>query len=259
MTPAEFDLVAPYYDSTRKAPSEEAMSAVAEALEGAHDVLEGGLGTGRYALLLEARGFRMTGADISRGMLARAREKGIDRVLLADLHHLPFPDGSFDAGLIIHVLQLVPDPVRVLGELARVARHRVVAQLPDHRAGGPSLRGKVRERYAELAREMGYPLADHRRYWENSDRVLQMAPPDRVHEVREDISPDPDPEKQWKDLRTFGGLITVPPEVHDKIVARLRAELAEEPAPEGPRSRALRIASWDPPRLRTALRSVAGA
>lgn len=250
---SEFDLVAPYYDSTRKPPSEEDLDAVAQALHGAKEVLEGGVGTGRYALPLLRRGFRMTGVDISREMLRRSREKGLDRVLLGDLHRLPFPDGRFDAGLLIHVLQLLPEPTEVLGELARVSRSRVVAQLPDFRAGGISLRGELRERYAELAREMGHPLPDRRRYWENSERVLQQLPPDQVLEVREDITPDPDPERRWRDLRTFGGLITVPEEVHERIVARLRAEHVQAQAPEGPRTRALRIASWEAPRLRTRL------
>jgi SAM-dependent methyltransferase/uncharacterized protein YbaR (Trm112 family) len=51
---------------------------------------------------------------------------------IADLHRLPFRDGSFDKVVCSQVLEHVDDPIRVFGELARVVRPggRVFLSLP---------------------------------------------------------------------------------------------------------------------------------
>ncbi|MDE1819328.1 MAG: methyltransferase domain-containing protein [Euryarchaeota archaeon] len=251
----EFDLVAPLYDATRRPPSPAELGAVAEALQTCTEVLEAGVGTGRFAKPLSDRGFHLTGVDISREMLKRAGEKGLPRLLQADVHRLPFRDGAFEASLIIHVLQLIPEPARALEELARVARERVVAHLPDHRSGGLALRGELLQRYGEIAAEMGHPLPPRRRFWENTERVLRDLPPERVFVVEEDISPPTDPEMRWRDLRGFGGLITVPPEMHERIVARLLEEGRGDELPLGPRTRTLRVAVWETSGLRQLMKN----
>lgn len=253
----EFDLVAPVYDETRRPPHELELGTVLKALGGARDVLEGGIGTGRFARPLTDQGVRVTGVDLSRGMMQRAREKGLARLVQGDLLHLPFHDASFDAALLVHVLQLVPSPEDVLLELARVASDRVVAQLPELHHGGSSRRGDLRRRYLEIASEMGWQAPSPPRYWGNSERVLALAPPDRI-EVAEVTPPgDTDPERVWKDLRSFGGLIVIPPEVHERVVARLREEMGPRELPHGPRHRSLRVAVWDAGALRAVLRAKA--
>ena len=59
------------------------------------DILEAGCGTG--LLLAEAArvGRSALGLDLSRGMLARARERGL-RVVQGSLTRLPLPDASVD-------------------------------------------------------------------------------------------------------------------------------------------------------------------
>jgi arsenite methyltransferase len=65
------------------------------------------------------------GVDISRPMLARAvRSEAGPHVgfLRADAQRLPLRDQTVDAAVSIAVLQLIPDPVATLSEIARVLR-----------------------------------------------------------------------------------------------------------------------------------------
>ncbi len=235
----EFDLVAPVYDATRHPPSEAELDAVVAALEGPADLLEAGVGTGRYALPLTARGLPVTGIDISTEMMRRAREKGIARLVRADLNRLPFADGTFDAALIVHVLQLLPDPFRAIAELTRVARERVVAVVPQH--GHGERRQTFRRRYRELAAARGIELPPRPRYWENGERLIAACPPTAVRRV--EVPPDPDRMRSWEDHRSFGGFISVPEDVHREIVAEIRREMGDRERP-APRPRTLLVATW---------------
>ena len=94
-------------------------------------VLEIGCGTGvvlRDVMALAGRRGEVTGLDVSRTMLARARRlaRGIAgaplRLRQGDGHELPFASGRFDVSLAITVILHVADPLRVVKELARVTR-----------------------------------------------------------------------------------------------------------------------------------------
>lgn len=247
----EFDLVAPVYDATRRPPSEAELAAVVEALGGPTELLEAGVGTGRFAVPISGHGIRVTGIDISLEMMRRAREKGVTRLLRADLHHLPFHDRSFDTSLIVHVLQLIPDPLLALTELARVARHRVVAVFPDR--GGWETGGDrygFRKLYREIAAEKGITLPERPRYWESALKLLETHPPAHVTVVSETVPRDPDRERAWADMRAFGGLIAVPEEVHKEIIAEIRKRRGDRPPREEMRTRRLQVAWWEPEALR---------
>jgi ubiquinone/menaquinone biosynthesis C-methylase UbiE len=101
-------------------------------IEAGARVLEVGCGTGvvvRDLARLVGRRGEIVGVDLSRRLLARARELGRDaargpRIALrvADGASLPFAAGRFDAALAITVILHVPDPLRVAREMARVTR-----------------------------------------------------------------------------------------------------------------------------------------
>ena len=48
------------------------------------------------------------------------------QVVLYDGARMPFQDGAFDTAIAMYVLHHTPDPARVLGEMKRVSRQRIV-------------------------------------------------------------------------------------------------------------------------------------
>ncbi|MFZ5751989.1 MAG: class I SAM-dependent methyltransferase [Pseudomonadota bacterium] len=91
-------------------------------------VLEVGVGTG-LALPMYRPGLVVTGIDASDAMLARAEEK-VERLALTQVHALrrmdaramDFADATFDSVAAMHIMSVVPDPERVLAEMARVCK-----------------------------------------------------------------------------------------------------------------------------------------
>lgn len=91
-------------------------------------VLEVGVGTG-LALRHYDRRLSVTGVDYSAEMLDKARAKVADEGLqnVVALHRmdartLAFPDESFDHVAAMHVISVVPEPEKVMAEIARVVR-----------------------------------------------------------------------------------------------------------------------------------------
>ena len=117
------------------ATSQEAVIARFLAPIGGRTILDVGTGTGRAAIALARRGAVVTGVDASMEMLAVARTRAADQhvdvsFIHGDAHGLAFDDGAFDAVVCLRVLMHTPDWRQSLGELCRVARHRVVFDYP---------------------------------------------------------------------------------------------------------------------------------
>ena len=90
----------------------------------ARAVLEVGCGTGVIAEELVRFGpAHVVGLDLNLEMLAFARQQGdsVDYVQ-GDAHVLPFPGNSFDVVVCHYLLLWLADPVRGVGEMARVIR-----------------------------------------------------------------------------------------------------------------------------------------
>jgi phosphatidylethanolamine/phosphatidyl-N-methylethanolamine N-methyltransferase len=92
------------------------------------NVLEVGIGTG-LALSFYRPHIAVTGVDLSVDMLARAQARatrmGLHNVAALqqmDARQLDFPDASFDHVAAMHIMSVVPEPERVLAEMARVCR-----------------------------------------------------------------------------------------------------------------------------------------
>lgn len=100
------------------------------------DVLEVAVGTG-LNLAHYPPGVRLTGVDLSPGMLAVARARaaaaGHDVDLReADAQALPFVDASFDTVVCTLSLCAIPDHRAAIGEMARVLRPGGTLLLLDH-------------------------------------------------------------------------------------------------------------------------------
>ena len=89
------------------------------------EVLEIATGPGLLAKHVAPAAKRMIATDYSDGMIAEAKKGEYPDNLtfeIADAMHLPYKDNSFDAILIANALHIVPDPEKVLREIARVLR-----------------------------------------------------------------------------------------------------------------------------------------
>lgn len=94
----------------------------------AGSVLEVGVGTG-LSLPQYAPHLRVTGVDFSSDMLERARARVIEKklshvagLLRMDARELDFPDDRFDTVVAMHLISVVPEPERVMAEMARVCK-----------------------------------------------------------------------------------------------------------------------------------------
>lgn len=92
-------------------------------------ILDVGCGTADLLAKLRPRK-RVLGIDMTPAMLAAGPGRGY--VAASAAEHLPFADASFDGAVSINLLEHVPEPSRVLKELARVLCNggRVVLTTP---------------------------------------------------------------------------------------------------------------------------------
>ena len=82
-----------------------------------------GCGSGAFTHILQARGYRPTGLDISPKLIELARTKyPAIEFAEGDVEHLPFADGSLDGVLLSGLVHHLPDPARCAAEAFRVLR-----------------------------------------------------------------------------------------------------------------------------------------
>lgn len=121
-------------------------------------VLEVGIGTG---LALEFYGphVQVTGIDLSAEMLreadARARKRRLRNLVALeqmDAREIQYPDAAFDHVAAMHIMSVVPEPERVLDEMARVCRPGGSVMIANHFAG--------RAEGWTLAERLAAPLAN---------------------------------------------------------------------------------------------------
>jgi len=129
MRKADYSRIASFYDEGRSLSEQSIalwlglISKLSKASEGAK-VLDLGCGTGRIALQMATQlQFRVTGADSSKEMLAKAKEKdaaGLIKWDCQDAERLKYPDDSFDVVFMSHLLHHVNSPSKVIRECERV-------------------------------------------------------------------------------------------------------------------------------------------
>jgi SAM-dependent methyltransferase len=101
---------------------------------GGHPVNTLEVGCGDGALLCELRrrnfGGTLSGVEITQAAVDIARRRAeISAVELYDGLHLPAADGTYELGVLSHVLEHVPDPAALLKEVSRVCR-AVLVEVP---------------------------------------------------------------------------------------------------------------------------------
>jgi SAM-dependent methyltransferase len=161
---------------------------VANALRSraAEDVKLLDVGCGDGALLAELAARRpwwsYTGVEVAQAAaeIAARRLRGIP-VETYDGERLPWPDGSFDAGVLSHVLEHVADPVAVLREAARVCG-LVVVEVPLERNLSARRRAK-REHAEEIGHVQLFTRAD-------VGRIVEAAGLERREEATDTLSRD---------------------------------------------------------------------
>ncbi len=133
-------------------------------------VLEVGVGTGKN-MPYWPRDANVTAIDLTPGMLDRARQRGAELHLKADLRlgdvqALDFPDASFDTAVATFVFCSVPDPILGLRELRRVVKPGGQIILLEHMRSRNELVGKIMDVFNPLVvRIMGVNI--NRRTLEN--------------------------------------------------------------------------------------------
>lgn len=220
--PLSFERVADEYESSRPLPPQIADRLARRVLTGAREddwYLDAGAGTGRVGRALAARHSRTIGLDVSPAMLRHA--VGLHRAR-ADIRALPLPDARIGGILCLHVLHLLPDWRRALGELLRVLRPggiltlgfeerrptrvlefflesaRQESVLPPHPGGSPAqIDAALRER--GLAVRSRRPAGLRWRYPQTAAQTIEQL-----------------------ERRTFSLLWEMPEPAHARLVARAR-------------------------------------
>ena len=154
---------APVYDNTFGWVASEGRKHAVEIINQSRGrVLEVGVGTG-LSLPAYRRQLEIVGIDLSPEMLAKARERvaqlGLTNVTglhEMDAGDLKFPDASFDTVVAMYVMTVVPDPEKVMRELARVCRPGGEVLIVNHFSTEEGMRGWVERRMAPFADKLGW-------------------------------------------------------------------------------------------------------
>ncbi|MCC5986699.1 MAG: class I SAM-dependent methyltransferase [Pararhodobacter sp.] len=154
---------APIYDSTFGRITQMGRRRAVEAVNaGQGRVLEVGIGTGlslsRYAPHLE-----VTGIDYSDDMLARARRRvqaeglaHVRELRQMDARVLDFPDGHFDTVVAMYLVSVVPEPERVMAEIARVCKPGGQVIIVNHFAREKGPMAWIERAFSPLADRLGW-------------------------------------------------------------------------------------------------------
>ncbi|MFD1696285.1 class I SAM-dependent methyltransferase [Roseibium aestuarii] len=152
---------APVYDLVFRAPLYWGRRAAVDTINPlAGKVLEAGVGTG-MSLSRYRPHLSVTGIDLSREMLDKARKRAthmphVDAILEMDAGNLDFPNSHFDVTVAMYLLPVVPDPRKVMAELARVTRPGGQVILVNHFSAERGIRATLERLLARASDTIGW-------------------------------------------------------------------------------------------------------
>jgi ubiquinone/menaquinone biosynthesis C-methylase UbiE/DNA-binding XRE family transcriptional regulator len=275
------------YDETRRALDEHTLNGIKYMLtkHHCHSILEIGVGTARVALPLANSGFEVTGLDISKRMIEKAQTKGITNLILAEGSRAPFKDRSFDATLMAHVFHLLPDPLSVMQEAAKISRVGVFAlvrkrtedrgsrrwpflffgprnEFPNSDArtdnmdeGTKRMYEERRERLRQIAKKYGYKwdrALQGWRNWAHEYEILGKYPPDDV-KIVSDVILKQSLEDRLSRLEkgAFSSMSSMPDGMRRELARELRSFAKSHPESgfSRPRREVYQVAMWSSQKL----------
>ena len=145
-------------------------------------VLEVGVGTG-LSLPLYPRDVSITGIDVSREMLEKARHRvarqrlaNVEALLEMDAEQMSLPDASFDKVVAMYVVPVVENPVRLLQELHRVCRPDGEIFLVNHVRSDNRFIAAFEKALAPLSDKIGFrPDFELRDMLSDVDQVTEVS------------------------------------------------------------------------------------
>lgn len=145
-------------------------------------VLEVGVGTG-LSLPLYPRDVRITGIDVSREMLDKAKRRvarrplaNVEALLEMDAEHMSFPDASFDKVVAMYVVSVVERPDRLLEELHRVCKPDGEIFLVNHVRSDNRFVAAVEKSLAPLSDKLGFrPDFELRDMVSSADQLTELS------------------------------------------------------------------------------------
>ena len=154
---------APVYDFTFGKVSTAGRRHAVEIINGSSGkVLEVGVGTG-LSLPDYKPHLEITGIDLAPEMLQKAHERvkseglgNVKGLYEMDAGNLEFADNSFDTVVAMYVITVVPDPEKVMRELARVCKPGGEVMLVNHFSQDDGVRGWVERKMAPFADLVGW-------------------------------------------------------------------------------------------------------
>lgn len=155
---------APVYDKTFGAITNVGRRAAVDYINGQNttNVLEVGVGTG-LALPMYRHDLAVTGIDFSDNMLAKAQSKvqqhrldHVQSLRQMDARQLDFADASFDVIAAMHIISVVPEPERVMAEMARVCKPGGLIVITNHFARETGFLARIERLTAPFANLLGW-------------------------------------------------------------------------------------------------------
>ena len=127
---AVYDRIATHFAQTREYAWPEVKAFVDDELDRCGELartLDLGCGNGRHAQLLAETGTDVVGLDVSRGLLAEARQRSVDREFAVELIHgdagrLPFTNDQFSQVVYVATLHHLPSRKARRESLSEVGR-----------------------------------------------------------------------------------------------------------------------------------------